>query len=331
MNVRADSFKALEQKGPKATEGGLLGHQGSMSPFMPGDVNEKMRFIFNLRSGRGGRNARLLPRLRQFIVARALDADLVITEGPGHATVLALDAVRNGCGRVIAVGGDGTVNEVAQALRHTPAALAIVPSGSGNGLARHLRLPPEPLAALTLAVGEASSIRPYDTGTVNGIPFFNAMGLGLDAEISRRFNHLIRRGLPAYFRTTVAALAKCRPEPCAIAAADRSEKGDFLFVAVANSDQYGNGAIVAPGARADDGLLDLIGVRPVGPVGAAFLAARMFLGTFDRSSRVLRIRGTRFHIQRLAPQIVHTDGEVHPAAAALDVSVHPGSLKIVVP
>jgi diacylglycerol kinase (ATP) len=299
---------------------------GSIPP-----AREKLAFIFNRHSGRGGRNARFLPQLREFIAAQSLDAGVFVTEGPGHATILAREAIRRGCGRVVAVGGDGTVNEVAQALRDTPAALAIVPSGSGNGLARHLRLPANPRKALQLAVGARAHIRAFDTGSVNGRPFFNAMGFGLDAEISRRFNHLVRRGLPAYLRTTAAAFAQRQPERCVIEAAGRSVTGEFLLIAIANSDQYGNGAILAPGARADDGQLDLIAVRPVGALGAALLGLRLFLGTFDRSPRVLRLRGGEFQLRRPAPGILHTDGEVHPGEAMLRVAVHPGSLKIAVP
>src|ERR1700677_3344126 len=101
----------------------------------------KVRFVFNPRSGRPRRNAPILPAVREFIAARGLDADVVCTEGPGHATEIARDAVASGCLRVVAVGGDGTVNEVAQALIHTAAAMGLVPCGSGNGLALHLGIP----------------------------------------------------------------------------------------------------------------------------------------------------------------------------------------------
>ena len=109
------------------------------------------------------------------------------------------------------------------------------------------------------------------------------------------------------------------------------ESGDFLLIAIANSDQYGNGARIAPGARADDGQLDLIAVGRVGPIGAAFLAARLFLGSFDQSARVRRIRGARFRLERAGPGLIHTDGEVHTAAGLLEVAAHPASLRIVVP
>ena len=111
----------------------------------------KLSIIFNPRSGRNGRNLGLRPLLQDFIGARGLDAKLAMTEGPGHATVLARDAVFDGCQRVVAVGGDGTMNEIAQALLQTPAALALVPCGSGNGLARHLGVPSSSRQALELA------------------------------------------------------------------------------------------------------------------------------------------------------------------------------------
>ena len=291
----------------------------------------KMRLIFNARSGRFRRNAQLLPLLRNFVAARSLDAELHLTEGPGHATVLAREAMRAGCRRVVAVGGDGTVNEVAQAVRYTPAVLGIVPTGSGNGLARHLGLPRASAAALELATSAHPRQADLDTGTVNGRPFFNAMGLGLDAEISRRFNRLTRRGLPAYVRTALGAYLGGRTEPCVIEAAGRSEAMDVLLIAIANSDQYGNGAKIAPGARADDGILDLVAVGRVGPLGGAVLALRLFLGSFDRGRAVRHLRCPRFRIERAAPGIIHTDGEVHPADAHLEIVVHPRSLRVVIP
>jgi diacylglycerol kinase (ATP) len=291
----------------------------------------KLRFIFNPRSGRPRRNAPLLPLVRDFIANRNLDADLVMTEGPGHATELAKEAVSMGCERVVAVGGDGTMNEVAQALLGHPTALALVPCGSGNGLALHLGLPRTFAGVLDLAAATASRVAELDTGSVNGLPFFNAMGIGLDAEVSRRFNHLARRGLPAYARTALAAFLKRRTERCYITAGDRREPIDALLIAVANSDQYGNRARIAPGARVDDGVLDLIAVRAVGIPAAINLGFKLFWGTFDRSASVRRFRGSRFRIERPEPGIIHTDGETHSTGAVVDVVVRPRSLRVVVP
>lgn len=291
----------------------------------------KVRFIFNPRSGRPRRNAPILPLLRSFIAARALDADLVCTEGPGHATEIARDAVSAGCLRIVAVGGDGTVNEVAQALIHTPAVLGLVPCGSGNGLALHLGLPRGLAGALDLAAGASGRTAELDTGTANGLPFVNAMGLGLDADVAFRFNRLTRRGLPAYARTALSAFLNRKTERCFVSLGNRREEVDILLIAVGNSDQYGNNAKIAPNARVDDGVLDLVIVRPVDLVAAVFLGARMFLGSIDKSSRVRRLRGARFLIERPVAGLIHTDGETHSAGAVIEVAVRPRSLRVIVP
>src|SRR6185436_9487189 len=210
------------------------------------------RFIFNPNSGHNRRRPRFAGMIRDFISAHRLAGDFATTDGPGHATELARTAVLAGYDCVVAVGGDGTMNEVAQALVGSPAALALVPCGSGNGLALHLGLPTSPLQALGLVAGGHSRTAAIDTGVANGFPFFNAMGLGLDADVSRRFNGLTRRGLPAYARTALNALRELRSERCTIAMPGQREKLEVLLVAVANSDQYGNNARIAPGARVDD-------------------------------------------------------------------------------
>jgi YegS/Rv2252/BmrU family lipid kinase len=291
----------------------------------------KLRFIFNPRSGRPLKNASILPSLRSFIAARALDADIVCTEGPGHATEIARDAVAEGCQRVVAVGGDGTVNEVAQALVHTPAAMALVPCGSGNGLALHLRIPRRLADALELAAGGTGRVAEIDTGVANAFLFVNAMGMGLDADVGRRFNRLTRRGLPAYARTALAAFFGRRNERFLVTSGGQSETIDALLIAVANSDQYGNNARIAPHARVDDGVLDLVAVRPVGILGACVLGARLFLGSIDASRRVRRIGGARFVIERPSRGFIHTDGETHETGALVEVDVRPRSLRLAIP
>ncbi|MEO6246749.1 MAG: diacylglycerol kinase family protein [Opitutaceae bacterium] len=291
----------------------------------------KTRFIFNPRSGRNRSRPALAGYVRDFISAHALDADFTATEGPGHATALAREAALAGNGVVVAIGGDGTMNEVAQGLLHTPAALALVPCGSGNGLALHLGLPRDPLAALQLATGVGSRVVEVDTGTANGRPFFNAMGLGLDAAVSERFNRLTRRGLPAYVRVALSALRHLRPERCTITCGDRRESIDVLLVAVANSDQYGNNAKIAPRARVDDGRLDLVAISTGGWLSVAALAPRLFLGNIDQSPLVTRLAGARFTIDRVAPGLIHTDGETHATGARIEVVLQPRSLRIVIP
>lgn len=291
----------------------------------------KIRFIFNPRSGRNARRPSLAPSIQTYIRERGLDATLVTTTGPHHATELARAAVAEGCDRVVAVGGDGTMNEVAQALLHSPAALGLVPCGSGNGLALHLGIPLTARRALALATDPGARVAAIDTGSVNGRPFFNAMGLGFDADISERFNHLTRRGLPAYVRTGLRAWVGRRTETVIVRGGGHSAALDILLVAIANSDQYGNNARIAPGARVDDGLLDLVAVRPVGLVNVLPLVARLFAGQFHTSPRVMHLRDTAFTIERPAAGLVHTDGETHATGATLSIRVLPRSLRLLVP
>lgn len=287
------------------------------------------RFIFNPRAGRGSGRSRLLERIQAFIAEHHLTATVVPTERPRHATELARRAVDEGCKLVVAVGGDGMINEVAQALVGTDAVLGLIPCGSGNGLSRHLGLVrPDDRAFRTLLAGRQRTI---DTGTANGIPFFNVMGAGFDAEISRQFNRITSRGVAAYFRIGVAAWHQFRPETFVIGDGQTTVTVRATLVAVANSDQYGGAAFIATGAQVDDGRLDLIALPASGFFRAVPLLARLFLNSCDRGHGVLHLRGKRFTIQRSAPGCIHTDGEVHETGADIEVAIRPGSLHVMVP
>jgi len=289
----------------------------------------KSRFIFNPRSGHNARNPYLLDHARQFIAEHQLDADVVLTERPRHATDLARRAIEDGCELVIAIGGDGTMNEVAAALVGTQTILGLIPCGSGNGLGRHLGIPgPGKGAFRTLLNGKP---RPIDTGLTNGIPFFNAMGIGFDAEISDRFNRLSRRGLEAYARTAVSAFFHFRPQVCTITNGQSSLLTSAFIVSIANSDQYGNDCFIAPGAEVDDGRLNVTVIKKVDLFNALPIAVRLFTGTIDGSKNVQRLCGSHFVIERAGPGLLHTDGETHETGAIIEISVLARSLRIMVP
>ncbi len=284
----------------------------------------KTRFIFNPCSGRNLRRPGLAGVIRDFMASRSLEANVAVTEGAGHATELARTAVHEGHELVVAVGGDGTMNEVAQGLIDTPATLGLLPCGSGNGLARHLGIPRSVFGALRLVSGIDARIGSVDTGSANGHPFCNAMGLGLDADVSRRFNCLSRRGLSGYARVAWTTLRELSSETCVISSLGRRETLDVLLIAIANSDQYGNNAWIAPGARVDDGRLDLVAIKAVGLAQAAMLVPRLFLGNLDASPHVTRFCGSRFLIERAASGLIHTDGETHFTGARVEVIVRQG-------
>jgi diacylglycerol kinase (ATP) len=284
----------------------------------------KTCFVVNPRSGHA---ARAQAALTTF--ARRHGADVRCTERPHHATELARQALESGCALIVAVGGDGTLNEVARTLVGTDAILGLVPCGSGNGLGRHLGVHGSPAHALELLV-TGLPIR-IDTGLVGGHPFFTAAGIGFEAEIARRFNQLRRRGFARYLTTSARALHECPPQEYRLISDGRTESVRAFTLTVANANQYGNNARIAPSARLDDGRLDLCVVPPLTFTNALPLALRLFRGTLADPRDILHRSGTEFVVERDRPGPLHTDGELHDLGTRLEFSVRPASLRVMAP
>ncbi len=287
------------------------------------------RIVHNPHSGDARRNARIVRATEQFIRDHRLRADRVETTGPTHATQLARQAIAEGCDVVVAMGGDGTMNEVAQAVVGSGVPFGLIPSGSGNGLGRHLGLH-GPIEH-TLAALVTGSIRSIDTGTADGRPFFNVMGIGYDAALSVRFNALTDRGLWPYLREGLKLWRAYRPANYTLQANDKVLHRVALMVAVANSDQYGYNCFIAPGAKVDDGRMSLVVVKPISALGFVPLAYRLRRGTAHQSPHVEGWEGEKFIIERTEAGPLHTDGEVHSSPARVEVNTLPRSLQILVP
>ena len=283
-----------------------------------------MRFIVNVRSGRA---AKILPQVQAF--AREHGAEIALTQRRAHGAELAAQAVAEGCRLIVAVGGDGTLNEVASALVGTEATLGLVPSGSGDGLGRHLRIHGPVTRALDLLVH--GQRRVIDTGLADGHPFFTAAGLGFEAEIAERFNRLRRRGFLRYLTTSAVLLREWKAEPCTITFDGGQTTLPVFTLAVANADRYGNQARIAPAARADDGRLDLTVIPPVTLINSVPYVARLFTGGIAHAPGVTCLTGTRFCVERSRPGLIHTDGELHQAGATVEFSIRPASLRIMAP
>ncbi|WP_246026482.1 diacylglycerol/lipid kinase family protein [Oleiharenicola lentus] len=289
----------------------------------------KARFIFNPHSGSNRRNPHLRDRAREFIAEHNWDASVVATERPRHATELARRAVDEGCTLVVAIGGDGTMNEVASALVDTPACFGLVPCGSGNGLGRHLGIRrPGRGAFRTLLAGRPLAI---DTGMVNRDPFFCVAGTGFEALIASRFATLTSRGFAGYLRTSASAWRAYQPDTYVIHHAGGRDTVEAFTLAISNSSQYGNNAYIAPGASVHDGLLDLTAVPRVGLHNAVPLLYRLFSGSLYRTASVQRWQGEKFVIERARPGWIHTDGEPRAEVSRLEITVRPRSLRIMVP
>ena len=287
-------------------------------------------FIYNPRAGPARDHGRLLGPLQTFIARHRLDATVIATTCRGHATELAAAAVARGCDAVIAVGGDGTMNEVARALVDTPAALGLVPRGSGNGLARHLGIPMRFPAALDALL--TSRIHPIDSGEANGRSFFSVMGTGFDTAVLSQFELLPTRGFLTYVTTAARLFFRYRCGTYALTVNGESlpPRAAFL-VCVANGDQLGNNARLAPGARLDDGRLDLVIVPPLSIFSALPAAARLFAGSVNRVPGLHRHAIKQLVISRPQAGPMQVDGELVNTSADITVCIRPASLRVLVP
>jgi diacylglycerol kinase (ATP) len=262
------------------------------------------------------------------------DYAVFLTREAGHATELAREALAGGADVVIAVGGDGTVNEVARALLGSPAALGIVPAGSGNGLARALRLPLRPDRAL--AALESAVCRPIDIGLLDGRPFLNVAGIGFDAAVGHAFHEHGRRGgrrgLLGYVRLSLRELRRYRPQRLTVEADGHERIVSAPFVLTfANGPQYGSGAVINPGGKLDDGRLELVTFE-IGPVLELLAAApRLFTGGLDRSPRYRRLATTRAVVTAEAPFLVHMDGDPSAAVDRVTLELRPRALRLLAP
>jgi diacylglycerol kinase (ATP) len=284
----------------------------------------KTRFIINPRSGASR------PAIEPVRADAARHGDgVVFTERPRHAAELAARALADGIELVVAVGGDGTMNEIAGVLRGTPAVFGLVPCGSGNGLGRQLGIHGSIARALQILREGRTAV--IDSGTADGHPFFCVAGLGFEAELADRFNRLTKRGFIRYLTNGAALLREFTPGEISIVQGNHRDTLCAFTVAVANAAQYGNNAFIAPGARLDDGLINLTALPPVGLIGALPLLRRMFAGTLGGHPRVRLHAAARFTVERREPGLIHTDGETHQAGTRVEFVVQPASLRIRVP
>jgi YegS/Rv2252/BmrU family lipid kinase len=287
--------------------------------------------VINPISGTGGRPAvaRRRKALAERLVERhRLDATIVLTECGGHARALAGDAVTRGAAAVVAWGGDGTVNEVASALAYTKMPLGVIPSGSGNGLARDLGLPLDPSAAFAVAVSGLDRL--IDCGDVDGHLFFNIAGIGIDARIAQAFSAggLGRRGFRRYVELTLGELFRFVPEEHVVVADELTLRVRPLLVAIANSRQYGHGALIAPGARIDDGKLDVVVVAHRSPWWALCHAPMLFAGKVTRVAGVTTLPVSTVEVTSPARILYHVDGETRLGGTTVTARVHPRALHV---
>jgi diacylglycerol kinase family enzyme len=228
----------------------------------------------------------------------------------------------------VAVGGDGTVNEVARSLVHTNTALGIIPCGSGNGLARHLCVPMDIKKAIAMI--NNCKIDAFDYGVINGMPFFCTCGMGFDAFISLKFAEAGKRGPITYVENVLKEGLKYKPETYEVTDDTGAKKYKAFLIACANASQYGNNAYIAPGATMKDGEMDVIIMEPFTALDAPQIAADLFMKTMHNNSKIKTFRTKTLHITRKQPGAIHYDGDPIMTDAEIDVHIEPLGIKILI-
>ncbi len=256
------------------------------------------------------------------------DYSIAETNYVGHACDMAKEARDNGYYAVIAVGGDGTVNEVARSLTHSNTALGIIPCGSGNGLARHLMLPMDVRKAVEII--NLHTVHALDYGLINDMPFFCTCGMGFDAFISMKFAEAGRRGPITYIENILREGLRYKPETYEIHDESGMSVSKAFLISCANASQYGNNAYIAPQASMSDGLLDVTIMEPFDMIEAPQLSIDIFNKTLDKNPRIKTFKTRHIHVKRENPGFIHYDGDPVMAAADVDIRVEPQGINVIV-
>ena len=290
---------------------------------------KNIAFIINPISGaKETQNAkRKLPKL----IMQTLDMEqwlpnIVFTEYAGHATELAHQYARMGFDAVVAVGGDGTVNEVARGLKDTKTALGILPMGSGNGFARHLNIPIRPQKALEM-INHSEPIN-VDYGLANGRLFVSTCGTGFDAVVADNFAGSNKRGFMTYLQNTLKVAFSYQPQTYHIVGDGLDVTHKAFLITFANANQWGYEAMIAPKASVQDGKMDIMLMSSHAILGSASLALRLFTGSIDNSYFMDTIRAKEITLEREEVAPFHIDGDPVEMDKDIHIKIVADGLKV---
>ena len=289
---------------------------------------EKITAIINPVSGTASKK-HFPDLLNQCIPSDRFEKQFFFSEYRGHAFELASQAVKEKVDYVIAVGGDGTVNEVARALVESPSVLGIVPAGSGNGLARDLAIPMDSRKALDVILNH--KIKTIDYCKANSRIFFCTCGVGFDASVSERFDKTKKRGPFSYVKSVFDEYLQFKPDTYEIVFENEVLSRKAFLVTCANASQYGNNAYIAPLADMNDGMMDVAILSPFSPLDIGHLVVQMFTKQMTKNRKIQYYRSKKLTLRRAKPGIVHIDGEPVHMDKIISLEVFHDGLNVIVP
>jgi diacylglycerol kinase (ATP) len=294
----------------------------------PAMEKKKLTFIINPVSGVLSKD-RIISAIDEGIDKARSDYSIEYTSGPGHAVEICNHKIGEGVDIIVAVGGDGSVNEIARTLTDKSVVLGIIPAGSGNGLAHHLKIPVNIKKAIEII--NRGKILKIDTGSINDVFFVSIAGIGFDGIVAREYAKNKRRGFLTYLKVVTEEYVNYRPRKYTIEVNGESLKRRALFISFANSDQFGYGASIAPSASVDDGLLDVIIMKKPTIIEVPILASLLYWNKIDLSRQFEIIKAKELVVKTRRKRWVNIDGEPLKMKKKLNVKIHPQSLNIIVP
>ncbi len=284
-------------------------------------------FIINPISGSHSNRKRILDRVKRMFSNQSFQ--IRFTEYPGHATVLAKQAVEEGVAVVVAIGGDGTMHEVASGLVGTSSALGLVPRGSGNGFARSLGIPLQTDKALSVL--QNYRFEQVDVGVINQEYFFGVAGVGLDARIAVAFQNFGKRGALPYYYIGLKEYKQYKYPKIRIESEEQTREFNPMLITIANTQQYGNGAFIAPQADYTDGRLDVCIVDPFPVRTIPKNLKQLFGGAIRQNPFYHSFTSRRLTIIQQDPEgRFHVDGEPRSGGQILEISIRSKALRVCV-
>ncbi|RZL44511.1 MAG: diacylglycerol kinase family lipid kinase [Pedobacter sp.] len=288
----------------------------------------KANILFIINPISGGKKKLQIPSMIDACLDKTrFSPNFSFTEYVGHAAEIAEEAASKNFDIIIAVGGDGTINEIAPKVMQHNKVLGIIPFGSGNGLARFLKIPMDTKKAIQLI--NDYKIQVIDTAKLNERYFFNMAGMGFDAHISSIFANNKGRGLKGYVEMGLKEVASYKAQSYHIEIDDEVYERDAVVLSIANSSQYGNNVHISPKSSLTDGLLDVCIIKPFPIYKLPVLAYQMLSKTTDKSDMVEIIRGKNIKITRVKEDSIHLDGEPFFMGKTIDIKIMPNTLNII--
>lgn len=289
-------------------------------------MKKKMIVVVNPVSG-VGKQRKMEQVLEENLNRDLFDYTVRYTERIHHGTEIAQEAVEKGYDCVVAVGGDGSVNDVVQGIKDSGVTMGIIPCGSGNGLARSLKIPLTPARAVQLLNGQHEQY--IDSIVINdNLLSVNASGVGFDAYIARLMKAAKTRGFNAYVNLFLREYTSYKGNDYTITVDGRTLVRNAWFIAVANSQQYGYNLAIAPKAKLDDGLIDISIIEKIPIDHIAITAPLAFMKHIDLSQHVETIKAKDILIEGNVDKWVNIDGEGINVGKTVHFVNHPHSVKI---